>query len=241
MYTSTLVIPALNESKSIRAFLESAITQSKPFNTIVVVIDHATTDDTKQICDEYTEFGVQTIINSPSGVSRARAAGFEVSDSDIIVSSDADSVLPFNWHKNILKSFEDYPSSSLIYGSVELDPHEVRASIHLLAKLGFRIFLRTAHSIGSPNPNGMNFAIKREIYNKINGFDVKRTTAEDIDLAKRASQHGKITYQPSIIVFTSARRLRGMGYRKFLSHHMKNYIGYNFAGQSSDNFKAYRD
>jgi hydroxyacyl-ACP dehydratase HTD2-like protein with hotdog domain len=52
-------------------------------------------------------------------------------------------------------------------------------------------------------------AVKREVYEKIGGFNPVINWGQDIDLSKRLKQHGKVKFDTDITVVTSFRRYSG--------------------------------
>ncbi|MBP9827522.1 glycosyltransferase [Candidatus Saccharibacteria bacterium] len=235
----SLVVPAYNEEKYITDLLESAIAQDEPFLEIIVSIDTKTRDQTEAICQQYALHNVRTI-RSKSGVANVRQAGFIAAKGEIIASTDADSVLPHNWSHQISTGFYKHPKTALCYGPIAFHKHELSRAMHHLTKHSYKMFIRITQTLGRPNPAGANFAVQASIFNKINGFNTKLKTAEDIDLSRRASRYGAIRYLPKMRVYTSTRRFKGMGLLTFTSHHLKNYVTVNMQRKSSNNFKSYR-
>ena len=58
--------------------------------------------------------------------------------------------------------------------------------------------------------------IKKDLFEKINGFDETITLAEDMDFARRASKIGKFRIIRSVFIYSSDRRFKKDGWFKTL-------------------------
>ncbi len=91
------------------------------------------------------------------------------------------------------------------------------------------------------NPIGSNLAIRRDVFEKIGGFNTEYITCEDLDLGKRASQHGKLHYHARLKHYVSARRVRKWGYLKYVGFHLYNGVRYHFTGKASRKYEDVRE
>jgi len=71
-------------------------------------------------------------------------------------------------------------------------------------------------------------AIRRSIYDSCGGFDTSLTTAEDIDLARRAAKFAKIRFLPNLMVGVSPRRIDKWGVLYYTYFHLKNFFKFAF-------------
>ena len=72
---------------------------------------------------------------------------------------------------------------------------------------------------------GANFAIRRSVLDKMNGFDTSIAFyGEDTNIARRASKHGKVKFAPSFRMYTSGRRLTGQGLFKTGRLYVTNFL-----------------
>jgi GT2 family glycosyltransferase len=87
---------------------------------------------------------------------------------------------------------------------------------------------------------GGNFAIKKEVLNKMGGFDTNISFyGEDTNLARRAYQHGKVKFKPSFVMHTSGRRFTGDGFMKTTWQYVVNFFSEVFRHKPSS--KDYTD
>lgn len=228
----SIVVPTYNEEKYITDLLESVKRQTvKPVEVILV---DASDDRTREIAAKY---GAKVVNQDVRRVSWARKRGFEEAKGGIIISSDADTILADDYVEHVTSIFE---SSALAatFGPVYL--HDGPALFKFFSRTLFSIFLRFSVLIRRPNLNGMNFACTKEAYTKSGGFNSDMVTGEDVYLGSRLLKVGKIRYSSGAKVYTSARRINGMGGWKFIWHHTKNFVRMALGRKSSGDFKAFR-
>ena len=92
----SIVIPAYNEEKIIRATVEFALAQDYP-NFEVIVANNASTDDTAQILDSIKDPHLKVVFESRKGTSFAREAGRLAATGSIIGLLDADCAPNKDW------------------------------------------------------------------------------------------------------------------------------------------------
>jgi glycosyltransferase involved in cell wall biosynthesis len=192
----------------------------------IIVVDNASTDGTAEIARNYAD---KVVYEARKGVAFARQRGFEEAKGNIIASTDADTIVDKDWLYEIERSFSE--DIICTYGPVYL-LDGARAE-KVLAKYGFTLFLRASHLVGVPNLTGMNFAVMKRAFYQAGGFDLKAKSAEDVTLALRLKKIGKIGFNPRMLVYTSARRLKA-GWWSFLKHHALNYLSVVFFGKTRE-------
>lgn len=215
----SVVIPAYNEEKYISEGLESLSKQSISKDTFeVIVVDNNSTDKTAEISDS---FGVRLIGCQTQGVSAARATGSSTANGDIIVGTDADTIVAPDWLERILAHFTEDENLLGLTGPTYF--HDTNFLLSKAAYIGFDIFQRFNFLINRPAFSGFNFAVRKDAYLSVGGFNPQLPSAEDIDLSLRLAKIGRVEYVPDVIVYTSARRLTKdpVG---FFRHNLKNYL-----------------
>lgn len=228
----SIVVPTYNEEKYIKNLLESVKKQTVA--PVEVILVDASSDKTREIA---TKYGAKVVNQDVRRVSWARMRGFQEATGDIIISSDADTILADNYVEQVTSAFSK-PGIAAIFGPVYL--HDGPALFKFFSRTLFSIFLRFSVLIRRPNLNGMNFACTKEAYTKSGGFDPEMVTAEDVYLGAKLQKIGKIKYNSGVKVYTSARRITGMGGWKFIWHHSKNFVKMALGGKSSGDFEAFR-
>ena len=99
-----VIIPAYNEGKYLASCLSSLKGQDYRGNYEIIVVDNGSTDGTAEIA---RSFGARLISCPQKGVVLARQKGASQTEADIIVQTDADSVLPKNWLSSIASNFKN--------------------------------------------------------------------------------------------------------------------------------------
>ncbi|TAK88946.1 glycosyltransferase [Patescibacteria group bacterium] len=229
--TVSIVVPTLNEEKYLPDLAASIDAQTAPPLEVIAV--DKSTDTTPQLIMSYG----YTKVAQGQGVATARDQGFEVAKGDIIVSTDADSVLPPTYIEAVQRVFAD-PAVAAVFGPVYLSDGPWIA--RLASRSLFSLFLRFSLLIRRPNLNGMNFACRASAYRKTGGFNRKLITGEDVELGYRLQRQGRIVYDPAVKVYTSARRVKGQGILGFTWYHIKNFLRLASGRPGSTNFKQFR-
>lgn len=200
-----MVIPAYNEEKFITKCLKSVTSQIIPADEIIVVNNNST-DKTEAIAKK---FGVRIVHEKKQGMTPARNRGFNSAKYEIIARCDADTVVPKNWIKIIKKNFEKGHTDALT-GPVFFNDSEILKSTSTfpshLAWKSFRLISKGRNYLIGPN-----MSLTKNIWEKVKdivNLDDKKVH-EDMDLSlKIAKVHGKIKFDPALIVGISARRLK---------------------------------
>jgi len=215
----SVVIPAYNEEKYISESLESLQNQTIPQEFFeVIVVDNNSTDKTAQIAESS---GARLVGCQTQGVSAARATGSRAANGDIIAGTDADTVVAADWLEKILDHFNEDDGLVGLTGPTYF--HNANPLLSKAAYISFDIFQRFNFLIKRPSFSGFNFAVRREAYNSVGGFNPELPSAEDIDLSLKLTKIGKVGYFSDVLVYTSARRLTKdpVG---FFRHNAKNYL-----------------
>ncbi|MCX6705311.1 MAG: glycosyltransferase [Candidatus Woesebacteria bacterium] len=201
----SVVIPAFNEEEFITKCLTSVTNQIVPADEIIVVNNNCT-DKTEAIAKR---FGVRIVNEKDQGMTPARNRGFNSAKYEIIARCDADAVVSKDWIKIIKDNFLKGDIDALS-GPVFFNDSQIFKSTSTLPS---RIALESLKlmSKGKRHLTGPNMAITRDVWNKVKDIvnldDTK--VHEDMDLSlKIAKVHGRIGYDPTLIVGISARRLK---------------------------------
>lgn len=201
----SVVIPAYNEEKLLGACLTSLVEQKTSQIFEVIVVDNNSTDKTHEIAKSFqNKLTLRIVSEKMQSRGAARAAGFSVAQGDIILSTDADVILPESWIEEIIKPFRD-PHVVVVRGIpkvVEFSPIK-----NLFISWYFLMFIFAFRVLkGYWSLPGYNAAIRKDIYIRSKGFKTLNSQ-EDVELGMRLHKFGKIflLYLPVII---SGRRFK---------------------------------
>lgn len=197
----SVVIPALNEELLLGHCLESLVAQECAFSYEVIVVDNGSSDHTAEVAHRY---GARVIYEERRGIGWARASGFTHARGAIIVSTDADTIVPRNWLARFAQVFQERPEVVGVGGRfVYVDgPLGVRL-LGRIANYVTPVVARVAPRLWSFS--GFNFAVRREAYLASGGFRTDLKYGEDWDLGKRLRQLGCVVVDHGSWVKTSGR------------------------------------
>ena len=187
--TISVIIPVYNASAFLRSCLDAVVT-SGYLSYECIVVNDGSTDDCEKIA---REFPVQLLNfpKGPFGPAYARNRGAEVARGTILFFVDADVVLDCGALRLVAKLFQLQPDLAAVFGSYDARP-KARGVISQYRNLLHHF----VHQNG--NPEASTFwagcgAIRRSVFEKINGFDEKqftRPSIEDIELGYRLREAG---------------------------------------------------
>ena len=200
----SIIIPALNEEKYLPLLLKSIKEQNFSLDYELIVADAGSKDRTIEIV---LSFGCRIVKGGLPAV--GRNTGAKAAKGDIFLFLDADILLSEKFLENSLFEFE---KRKLEIASYCLIPR----TKNLLFKIGFDIFYNKPIVIaqGFLANGAMGILVKREIFEKVGGFDESVKIAEDHYFARKASKFGKFGIINSAKIFITLRRFKQDGYLK---------------------------
>lgn len=198
----SVVVPAYNEENYIKNCLDSLMKQKvKPDE--IILVDNNCTDKTIEIASQYP---VRIVKEQRQGIIPARNRGFDEALGEVIVRTDADTILPPDWIKRIKEDFENDDIIALsgkvaFYDLVR--PHKNALYSRLFMKL-MKISLKHETLVGP------NMALMKAVWKKVRRevCSDDKEVHEDIDLSIHISKYGKILFDPDLLVYASARRIK---------------------------------
>lgn len=190
----SVIIPALNEEKSLAATLKSAIAV-EPHE--IIVVDGGSTDRTREIC---RGFGIEAF-SSPRGRARQMNLGARHATGEVLLFLHADTRLPPSAACDIVRALSD---SRIVGGRFDLS---LDGEHPMLKVVGAMINLRSR--VGRSATGDQAIFVRREIFAALGGYpDVP--LMEDVALARALKGCGAVACLRSRVV-TSARRWEAEG------------------------------
>jgi glycosyltransferase involved in cell wall biosynthesis len=228
--TVSIVIPAYNEERTIRACVVAAIEQTVPADEIIVVNNKSTDSTAKMLKALKTEFPDAPLVivdqNDEQGITPTRNAGFNAATSEVLGRIDADSILEPEWVAVVKRIFADptvgAATGPMIYYDMPLRRFGARADDNMrraLLKL-----TKEYHFVF-----GSNMAIRASAWHDIRDHvcnDADAEMHEDLDLGIHLFDRGhKIVYGSKMVSGMSARRLDAnpMDYLRYVMRWEKTY------------------
>lgn len=177
--TVSVLVPARNEEVNILRTLTSLEKQTYPKDRLtVVMINDRSTDSTGEIMEEFarknSNFKIVNIQNLPKGVAPKKHAlmnAIAQTDSEIIVTTDADCIHSPGWLMNMTSHFNDGVALVTALTVFEPDDYTILHELHSLDFLSQAVVSAGAMGCGLPLMcSAPNLAYKREVFNEIGGY-----------------------------------------------------------------------
>ena len=213
----SFIVPVYNDEMNIARCIISIRSQFESEEMYqLLVLDNGSTDRTTDILQE---LGVQFSQISNVNVSELRNRGASLSQSEILGFVDSDVELSPGWFENGLQGFQD--SNLVACGCFPSIPNE---STWVQRTWDIHQRGRQQFSVPTPVPwlPSMNLMVRRDAFLKINGFNEKLETAEDVDMCYRLGKYGNILWNSdmeaihwgearTLAIFWKKEVWRGMG------------------------------
>lgn len=222
----SIVVPAYNEATLLPMCLQSLRDQDYAGRLEIIVADNSSTDLTAKIAKL---FGAKVIFESRRGVAFARQAGFGAARGEIICSTDADTVVPPDWISRIVRELKDKPELAAVGGRFDL------VGVDNLVKMAVDFLLPAAFCFDwlitrGGSLYGVNFGVRKAIFDSVGGFRIDAQVSEDIDLSVRLKRIGRVGILPGLTVKTSSRRF-DTGLAAIFRYEIVNYLSSVFRGR----------
>jgi glycosyltransferase involved in cell wall biosynthesis len=227
----SIIIPTLNEENYLPRFLESIKKQSYR-DYEIIVSDGSSTDKTQAIAKKY---GCRLVIDKKKGgPSLERNFGAKSAKGNLLLFLDADTILPKGFlSKNVAEFIKRDLGVATCFQAVSSD--------NLIDRIYFKVsdFFMYLGSFFYPGAYGCCIFTKKEVFDKLGGFDERITLFEDHDYATRASKISKygVLFKSKITV--SARRYEKFGRGRTILKNLIAGIYRGLNGKITDNRFAY--
>lgn len=211
----SIIIPTLNEEKYIGNLLDSIAVQIYP-NFEVIVVDASSDDRTIEIVKKYEKkFDIKVIEGTEKNVSRQRNLGAKEAQGDILLFLDADMRIPSSNFLEIIakKFYRDFFCAAVT--NIYVDPKEEKIFDRIFHFLLNKTIL-FLNKIGGFGVRGGCQIIRKNIFEKVDGFNENLAVAEDVDLYRKLAKKVRIHFLKRTIVYESSRRYRKEGYPKII-------------------------
>jgi glycosyltransferase involved in cell wall biosynthesis len=208
----SVVLTTKNEEKNIGFLLESLINQEEPYE--ILVIDSDSKDKTQEIVKEFSKKNINIkLINKPGTRAESMNHGIKKATGDAVSFIGGDDIADKNWIKEIRVGLK---KGDIIVGDLLATEQEKIQNIENVK------FYHKGINISYP---GTNTTYKKEILDKIGGFDPWFSSAEDLEINMRAIDAGykiiewkkaKVYYRPKGTPLTFLKQSFWYGYGRKL-------------------------
>lgn len=196
----SVVLSSYNYARFIGAAIDSIFAQSYPAHEVIVV-DDGSSDDSIAVIEAYGE-RVRLIKQKNQGVCVARNKGAKLATGDIIAFFDSDDIWRPQKLERQVAAFEADEAVGLVScGMRGFDPNGKTVYENIVGKSGW-----CAEEIILFKPvinfSASAIAVRREIFEKLGGFDERRElyAAEDREFCYRVAKTSKLVFIPDILL-----------------------------------------
>lgn len=194
----SIIIPTHMEEKYLPRLLESLKRQTDE-DFEVIVVDWNSKDKTREIARRY---GCRLVIAEERGIGRGRNLGAKHARGDVLAFIDADVILPPNFVEEVKRMKCDA-------ATCEWTPFED----DLLLKFYYRasyLFCELFNLLGIGHSPGFCTIIRKDVFEKVGGYNEELLAGEDHELARRVRKLTKICHL-KVKIKMDSRRVRKEG------------------------------
>lgn len=230
----SVIIVNLNGRKWLEKCLPSVLNSDYPKDKVeIVLVDNGSTDGSVEFAKELLEneqIEFKIIQNRENrGWSPANNQGAKVAKGDLLLFLSNDMEVDRNWIKEIVKIFKLDPKAAIVQcNSLSMwDRKTLDSAMNYLDRFGF------AYSYAPQEKpwkvffaEGMAFAIRKDVFNEIGGFDdYYFMEYDDMDLCWRARLAGyEVYFTPTSIVYHARGGTVGGTYFKRKLRNITQYV-----------------
>jgi glycosyltransferase involved in cell wall biosynthesis len=226
----SIVIPTFNEEELLPILLES-IKKQKGVEVELIIADNNSTDKTREIAEVFSAKIVDGGLPA-----KARNNGAKIASNDIILFLDADVILPAP--DFLKKTLFEFNKNDFGIATCEFYPVSEK-NIDKLFHKAANFYLKKTHNL-MPHIPGFCIFVRKNIHEKINGFDETLKLAEDHDYASRASEISKFGFLKSYPIIISVRRFERDGRFNVIAKYALCEAHIFFIGQIKSDIFKYR-
>lgn len=201
----SIVIPAFNEEKYLGKTLSSICSAAARVDAAeIIVVDNESTDGTAEVAGK---FGVKLVTENVHNIGRVRNTGAATASGDVLLFIDADTVVPEEFIARVLQLVRDEScfggSASVGYTRFE------RSWVRIYASM-WKFWSKVFNMKG-----GAAQFCRRDVFDKLGGYDETIYLGEDVEFYWRLSKHarqngGRLGFIEDLSVTTSSRRFDKM-------------------------------
>ncbi len=229
----SVIIPTLNEEHYLPHLLSDLAAQTeKDFE--VIVVDGKSEDKTKEKALTFLDkFSLTFLEVEKRNVSFQRNTGAKVAKGKYIVFIDADTRIPHDFIENLAHAAFKR-GFKLILPTISWDDTSRKARV---LRSVVTSVIRASQLYGRPLSTGGNFAVEKDLFEQIGGFNEEVFISEDHDLVRKSYEFGvKAKIVKNVKATISMRRGALEGDASLIYKHVVGFLAYTM----SPNEKALR-
>ncbi|OQB44502.1 MAG: putative glycosyltransferase EpsH [Parcubacteria group bacterium ADurb.Bin159] len=190
----SIIIPVYNREKTLKECLNSVLNQTYQ-DYEVILVDNNSTDKTKEIIQEFQKKDkrVKYLFEVKKGAAAARYKGEINAKGEIILMTDSDCIVPYNWVEEMIEPIIKNKAVA-VQGLKKPAKTKINYWTEHLAEEGRRYFMERLKDNKVGMLDTANFAIKRDILKKIGYTNPAFYMVNDTELDVRLKIKGYSIY-----------------------------------------------
>lgn len=222
----SIIIPALNEEKLLAQLLKQIgdSVKREKYNYEIIVSDGGSKDKTVELAQKYADKVVLANNSERQNIAKGRNLGASMAEGEVLIFINADILLPLQNDR-----FFHYLEDNFYDSKYDAFTCKVCIFLHeqifsdIIFHFIYNNYFRLLNMLGVGMGRGECQVIRKEIFDKVGGYNVTLAAGEDFDLFRRIKNAGsKILYSFKICVYESPRRFRKYGYLNVTLNWVKN-------------------
>ncbi len=214
----SVIVPTLNEEKYIEGTIFH-IAKQRPHE--IIIADARSTDGTVHIAKKY---GCKIVYSKRGAASYGRNAGAKAATGDVLLFLDADTIVFPTLLKTLHKDFST--DKKLVGWTCLIYVFSPSWKEQIIYNMSNNIVEFLTKYMKKPHAPGIVIAVRKDVFQKVDGFNENMRVMEDHDLAMRLGKHGHFVFSKNTCVFTSTRRMDKWGGLGLIKKYSKIYLSY---------------
>ncbi|MBN2542791.1 glycosyltransferase [bacterium] len=197
----SIIIPVYNAEKTIEPLLKALENQTVSKKQLqIILVDNRSTDNTLKIIDKYLDKLPITVTPEyeTQNSYAARNKGLKRAEGEVICFLDSDCIPDKDWLREGIKYFQTYPDRYLVAGVIKCAFEDMNNIIEIYDST---VHLDQEYYVQIGGSGAGNLFARKEVIDKIKGFEERIISGGDFEFCRRAQQNGfKLYYNRKTIV-----------------------------------------
>lgn len=228
MINFSVVIPLYNKQNAIATTLRSVLVQTYKKFEIVVVDDGSKDNSVNQVL-KITDPRVRLIKKENGGVSSARNRGILEAKYDYIAFLDGDDLLEPTFLEEQLKLILDFPKAAMWGVNTAFIKNNQKYKWEQGMGDGYRGYVE--NYFGTKHNDlycSSSVVIRKEVFDKVGGFDERIASSEDLDMWYRIILHYPVVFYDKVLAYYNQDAENRVAYDTAVRFPLKRDIKYYF-------------
>ena len=183
----SVVIPVYNGAKTIGPCIESLLNQSYPAERYeIIVVNNSSSDNTREIILRYPVLYVEE--NQKKGVAPARNKGAKAAKGEGLAFFDADQVATPDYLCKLVNGWDDPKNGVLVGRNIGVDTQNNALGQYWVSEWKLKKPQLSITDRRLPFFSGGIVIIRTAVFVKLNGFDERFSSFEDVDFSWRVQK-----------------------------------------------------